>query len=149
MRFSRHWLCGGVQRIVILAGEKPKDCAEFVAGKANALHDVWVRAGHAKNREVITPGFLILPLMPRTARACNVCYHVLNRGNARQQVFFKVGDSNVLLAFNSKTTGAELDTPHGATGPGHFALGIEKQSLVCFFSSGTTQRRAHTPINFF
>ena len=50
---------------------------------------------------------------------------------AREQdrhVFFQVGESNVLLAFNPATTLAG-DTPHGATGPGHFALGIEKQSL--------------------
>ena len=46
-----------------------------------------------------------------------------------RHVFFQVGDSNVLLAFNPKATGAEEDTPHGATSPGHFALGIEKQSL--------------------
>ncbi len=46
-----------------------------------------------------------------------------------RHVFFRVGDSNVLLAFNPKTTGAESNTPHGATGPGHFALGIEAQSL--------------------
>jgi putative transposase len=34
------------------------------------------------------------PGMPRGARASvgNQCYHVLNRGNARQQVFFKDGD---------------------------------------------------------
>ena len=46
-----------------------------------------------------------------------------------RHVFFQVGDSNVLLAFNPTTTRFEKDTPHGATGPGHFALGIEKQSL--------------------
>lgn len=46
-----------------------------------------------------------------------------------RHVFFQVGDSNVLLAFNPKTTGAEEATPHGAMGPGHFALGIEMQSL--------------------
>jgi catechol 2,3-dioxygenase-like lactoylglutathione lyase family enzyme len=50
---------------------------------------------------------------------------------AREQdrhVFFQVGESNVLLAFNPATTRTG-DTPHGATGPGHFALGIEIQSL--------------------
>jgi catechol 2,3-dioxygenase-like lactoylglutathione lyase family enzyme len=46
-----------------------------------------------------------------------------------RHVFFQVGDSNVLLAFNAKTTGTEDHTPHGASGPGHFALGIETQSL--------------------
>jgi putative transposase len=37
--------------------------------------------------------------MPRTARASvgNLCYHVLNRGNARQQVFFKDGDYEAFL----------------------------------------------------
>ena len=46
-----------------------------------------------------------------------------------RHVFFQVGDSNVLLAFNPNTTRFEKDTPHGAAGPGHFALGIEKQTL--------------------
>jgi putative transposase len=39
------------------------------------------------------------PGMPRGARASvgNQCYHVLNRGNARQRVFFKDGDYLALL----------------------------------------------------
>ena len=45
-----------------------------------------------------------------------------------RHVFFQVGDSNVLLAFNPNTTRFEKDTPHGASGPGHFALGIELHS---------------------
>ena len=37
--------------------------------------------------------------MPRTARASvgGLCYHVLNRGNGRQQVFFKDGDYDAFL----------------------------------------------------
>lgn len=37
--------------------------------------------------------------MPRAARATvgNQCYHVLNRGNARGQVFFKDGDYQAFL----------------------------------------------------
>ncbi len=47
-----------------------------------------------------------------------------------RHVFFQVGDSNVLLAFNPKTTCTVGQLPHhGATGPGHFALGVEMQSL--------------------
>jgi catechol 2,3-dioxygenase-like lactoylglutathione lyase family enzyme len=46
-----------------------------------------------------------------------------------RHVFFQVGDSNVLLAFNPKVTGREENTPHGASGAGHFALGIEMQSF--------------------
>lgn len=53
----------------------------------------------------------------------NVIGRVQNR-----YVFFQVGESDVLLAFNPATT-LTGDTPHGATGPGHFALGIEMQSL--------------------
>lgn len=47
-----------------------------------------------------------------------------------RHVFFRVGESNVLLAFNPHTTltGDGLP-PHGTTGPGHFALGIEMHSL--------------------
>jgi catechol 2,3-dioxygenase-like lactoylglutathione lyase family enzyme len=41
-------------------------------------------------------------------------------------VFFQVGEASVLLAFVAETTlkGEHLPS-HGATGPGHFALGIE------------------------
>lgn len=54
---------------------------------------------------------------------------VIARESGRH-VFFQVGDSNVLLVFNPHTT-LEGDTlpPHGANGPIHFALGIERQSL--------------------
>lgn len=45
-----------------------------------------------------------------------------------RHVFFQVGETNVLLAFKPATTLAG-DLPHGATGPGHFALGIEMESL--------------------
>jgi len=47
-----------------------------------------------------------------------------------RHVFFQVGDSNVLLAFLPETTlkGDALPS-HGTSGPGHFALGIEQQSL--------------------
>ena len=45
-------------------------------------------------------------------------------------VFFEVGESNVLLAFVAEATlkGDQLPA-HGASGPGHFALGIERESL--------------------
>jgi catechol 2,3-dioxygenase-like lactoylglutathione lyase family enzyme len=42
-----------------------------------------------------------------------------------RQVFFRVGEAGVLLAFLAEATlkGDPLP-PHGAAGPGHFALGI-------------------------
>jgi catechol 2,3-dioxygenase-like lactoylglutathione lyase family enzyme len=45
-------------------------------------------------------------------------------------VFFQVGASSVLLAFIAEATlkGDHLP-PHGARGPGHFALGIEADAL--------------------
>jgi catechol 2,3-dioxygenase-like lactoylglutathione lyase family enzyme len=45
-------------------------------------------------------------------------------------VFFQVGEASVLLAFLAEATlkGDQLP-PHGATGPGHFALGIEEEPL--------------------
>ena len=54
---------------------------------------------------------------------------VIGRESGRH-VFFQVGDSNVLLVFNSQAT-LKGDTlpPHGTRGPGHFALGIEIQSF--------------------
>jgi catechol 2,3-dioxygenase-like lactoylglutathione lyase family enzyme len=47
-----------------------------------------------------------------------------------RHVFFQVGEASVLLAFRAETTlkGDQLP-PHGATGPGHFALGIETEAL--------------------
>lgn len=47
-----------------------------------------------------------------------------------RHVFFQVGTSSVLLAFIAETTlKASEKTPHGANGPGHFAMGIEAESL--------------------
>jgi catechol 2,3-dioxygenase-like lactoylglutathione lyase family enzyme len=50
-----------------------------------------------------------------------------------RHVFFQVGEANVLLAFQGEATlrGGPLP-PHGATGPGHFALGIEEQTLAAW-----------------
>jgi catechol 2,3-dioxygenase-like lactoylglutathione lyase family enzyme len=49
---------------------------------------------------------------------------------AGRHVFFRVGEGSVLLAFRADATlkGDQLP-PHGASGPGHFALGIEAASL--------------------
>ena len=50
-----------------------------------------------------------------------------------RHVFFRVGDASVLLAFIAHTTltGDRLP-PHGARGPGHFALGIEAADLYAW-----------------
>jgi catechol 2,3-dioxygenase-like lactoylglutathione lyase family enzyme len=47
-----------------------------------------------------------------------------------RHVFFQAGEDSVLLAFRAEAMlkGDQLP-PHGATGPGHFALGIEAESL--------------------
>ena len=49
---------------------------------------------------------------------------------AGRHVFFQVGEAGVLLAFLAEATlrGDHLP-PHGATGPGHFALGIDSASF--------------------
>jgi hypothetical protein len=54
---------------------------------------------------------------------------VLGR-EAGHHVFFRVGPVSVLLVFNPDATlkGGSLP-PHGARGPGHFALGIPSDSL--------------------
>ena len=45
-------------------------------------------------------------------------------------VFFQVGDASVLLAFLAEATRKSHQLPaHGATGPGHFALGIETETF--------------------
>jgi catechol 2,3-dioxygenase-like lactoylglutathione lyase family enzyme len=47
-----------------------------------------------------------------------------------RHVFFQVGEGSVLLAFLAEATlkGDQLP-PHGTTGPGHFALGIEDEAF--------------------
>ena len=47
-----------------------------------------------------------------------------------RHVFFQVGEAGVLLAFRAEATlkGDPLP-PHGAAGPGHFALGIDAEAL--------------------
>jgi catechol 2,3-dioxygenase-like lactoylglutathione lyase family enzyme len=47
-----------------------------------------------------------------------------------RHVFFQVGEASVLLTFRADATlkGDPLP-PHGATGPGHFALGIEAEAF--------------------
>jgi catechol 2,3-dioxygenase-like lactoylglutathione lyase family enzyme len=47
-----------------------------------------------------------------------------------RHVFFQVGEGNVLLAFLAEATlrGDQLP-PHGARGPGHFALGIAAEAF--------------------
>jgi catechol 2,3-dioxygenase-like lactoylglutathione lyase family enzyme len=47
-----------------------------------------------------------------------------------RHVFFQVGTSSVLLAFLAESTlKAGEKTPHGARGPGYFAMGIQADSL--------------------
>jgi catechol 2,3-dioxygenase-like lactoylglutathione lyase family enzyme len=47
-----------------------------------------------------------------------------------RHIFFQVGASDVLLAFIADATlKGDQRTPHGAKGPGHFALGIETEAL--------------------
>src|SRR5947209_13801737 len=48
---------------------------------------------------------------------------------AGRHVFFRVGDG-VLLAFDPDATlRGDMLPPHGARGPGHFALGVAVESL--------------------
>jgi catechol 2,3-dioxygenase-like lactoylglutathione lyase family enzyme len=54
---------------------------------------------------------------------------LLSREEGRH-VFFRVGLRQVLLVFNAETTRQPgLLPPHGARGPGHFALGVRAGSL--------------------
>jgi catechol 2,3-dioxygenase-like lactoylglutathione lyase family enzyme len=47
-----------------------------------------------------------------------------------RHVFFRVGEATVLLVFRAGTTlQGEPFPAHGATGPGHFALGIDREAL--------------------
>jgi catechol 2,3-dioxygenase-like lactoylglutathione lyase family enzyme len=47
-----------------------------------------------------------------------------------RHVFFQVGDASVLLAFLAATTlKGDVLPSHGASGPGHFALGIETEAF--------------------
>ena len=46
-----------------------------------------------------------------------------------RHAFFQAGEASVLLAFRAEATLKGDQLPHGATGPGHFALGIEAASF--------------------
>ena len=47
-----------------------------------------------------------------------------------RHVFFRVGDADMLLVFDPATTRAGGGLPpHGAAGPGHFALGVRADDL--------------------
>jgi catechol 2,3-dioxygenase-like lactoylglutathione lyase family enzyme len=47
-----------------------------------------------------------------------------------RHMFFQAGEASVLLAFLAEATlKGDLLPSHGATGPGHFALGIEAESF--------------------
>jgi catechol 2,3-dioxygenase-like lactoylglutathione lyase family enzyme len=49
---------------------------------------------------------------------------------AGRHVFFRVGDSAVLLAFRAETTlRGDILPAHGAHGAGHFALGIDAEAF--------------------
>jgi catechol 2,3-dioxygenase-like lactoylglutathione lyase family enzyme len=55
---------------------------------------------------------------------------VLARESGRH-VFFRVGPASVLLVFNPGTTRkGDVLPAHGASGPGHFALGVRPGSLT-------------------
>jgi len=69
--------------------------------------------------------------MPRTARASvgGVCYHVINRGNNRQQVFHKDGDYQ---AFLKAISHACIEVPMPVLGfcllPNHFHLVVQPKN---------------------
>jgi catechol 2,3-dioxygenase-like lactoylglutathione lyase family enzyme len=47
-----------------------------------------------------------------------------------RHVFFQVGEASALLAFLAEATlKGDQFPPHGASGPGHFALGIEAEAF--------------------
>jgi catechol 2,3-dioxygenase-like lactoylglutathione lyase family enzyme len=47
-----------------------------------------------------------------------------------RHVFFRVGEASVLLAFRAESTlKGDVLPAHGASGPGHFALGIEAEAF--------------------
>src|SRR5215210_4240058 len=63
--------------------------------------------------------------MPRTARASvgGLCYHALNRDNARQQVFFKDGDYQAFLkALADACTAVPMRVLGYCLMPNHFHL---------------------------
>lgn len=49
-----------------------------------------------------------------------------------RHVFFRAGAAGVLLVFDPATTAHRGGAfpPHGATGPGHFALGVQPETLA-------------------
>jgi catechol 2,3-dioxygenase-like lactoylglutathione lyase family enzyme len=55
--------------------------------------------------------------------------HVMGKESGRH-VFFQVGKASLLLAFlAADTLKGDHFPPHGASGPGHFALGIDAEAI--------------------
>jgi catechol 2,3-dioxygenase-like lactoylglutathione lyase family enzyme len=53
--------------------------------------------------------------------------------DATRHIFFQVGERSILLLFLAETTlRGDMLPAHGAEGPGHFAMGIQPQSLDGF-----------------
>jgi catechol 2,3-dioxygenase-like lactoylglutathione lyase family enzyme len=62
---------------------------------------------------------------------------------AGRHVFFRAGDACVLLAFLPQATRwGDVLPAHGASGPGHFALGVERQALDAWRRHLAAQRIA-------
>jgi catechol 2,3-dioxygenase-like lactoylglutathione lyase family enzyme len=57
-----------------------------------------------------------------------------------RHVFFRVGEASVLLVFRASVTlNGEPFPPHGATGPGHFALGVDREALEAWRTALTAK----------
>lgn len=74
---------------------------------------------------VIETGIYVDDLEPAEAFYRDVLGLAVIGKEQGRHVFFRVGERNVLLAFNpAATLKGDVLPVHGAIGPGHFALGI-------------------------
>ena len=86
-----------------------------------------IKKGTGTFNLALLPDLAILSGMPRAARASvgEMCYHVLNRGNARREVFHKDGDYQAFLRAVGQAC-AEMPMPVLAycLMPNHFHLAV-------------------------
>jgi hypothetical protein len=70
--------------------------------------------GHVYYWQAVSVG-ICPPSMPRAARAAvgGVCYHVINRGNGRRQVFHKEGGYHAFVLVGKLRVGEQVRTAFG------------------------------------
>ena len=118
---------GGEGRHSIIRGGRGRRAQCLVVRPFCVESKKGIKKGTGTFNLALLPDLAILSGMPRAARASvgEMCYHVLNRGNARREVFHKDGDYQAFLRAVGQAC-AEMPMPVLAycLMPNHFHLAV-------------------------